>query len=75
MRKTMRVIQRSRNYKCLGFISMDRTEEVEPPMYKDSFMEKVNQMMRKQRKATEIQLFRTMILVEIQGGLAKEDSI
>jgi len=33
---------------------MDRTEEVEPPMYKDSFMEKVNQMMRKQRKATEI---------------------
>lgn len=49
----MRVISRSRNYKCLGFISMDRTEGVELQMYKDNFMAKVNQMMTKQRKVTE----------------------
>lgn len=71
----MRVISRNKNYKCLGLTSMDRIEGVKLLMDKDNFMEKVNQMRTRQLKATETQLFRTMILVEIQGGLAKEDSI
>jgi len=52
-KKTMRVISRNKNYKCLGLTSMDRIEGVKLLMDKDNFMEKVNQMRTRQLKATE----------------------